>query len=142
MRRSRAAPGKKLPTPPTSAPVSESTRDWRQRDLGSRERILIADDNADEARTLAAVLMHEGLEVYLAFDGAEALEVGMPKLNGYQVARAIRERDWSREVYLIALTGWGQEQARRQSREAGFDRHLVKPADPDELLELIGRRAH
>jgi CheY-like chemotaxis protein len=91
-----------------------------------------------------------GNETYAAHDGIAALElaeqlrpeivlldIGMPKLNGYDVCRALRERDWGRQAAIVALTGWGQEDDRRKSREAGFDRHLTKPADLSVLMQLL-----
>jgi CheY-like chemotaxis protein len=67
------------------------------------------------------------------------LDIGMPRLNGYDLARRLRGQAWGRGMVLIALTGWGQEDDRRRTREAGFDRHLVKPVDPDALQELLAR---
>jgi CheY-like chemotaxis protein len=90
--------------------------------------------------------------VFTAADGAEALElasscrpdvmlldIGMPKLDGYEVARRVREQPWGNGTVLIALTGWGQEEDRRRSREVGFDSHLVKPLDLDALSALLAR---
>jgi CheY-like chemotaxis protein len=115
-----------------------------------RARILVADDNRDAADTLSMILELDGHEVRTAYDGIEALEmaeqfapqmalldIGMPGLNGYQTARRIREQSWGSSVLLVALTGWGQEQDRRQATEAGFDCHLVKPADPQKIGALI-----
>jgi CheY-like chemotaxis protein len=67
------------------------------------------------------------------------LDIGMPKLDGYEVARRIRAQPWGRSMTLVALTGWGQESDRRRSGEAGFDSHMVKPLDLDKLMELLGR---
>jgi CheY-like chemotaxis protein len=115
-----------------------------------RRRILVADDNRDSARTLAMMLKFMGNEVRAAHDGQEAvdlaasyqpdvvlLDIGMPKLNGYDAARHIREQPWSRDVVLIALTGWGQEEDKRRSQEAGFDHHLVKPIEPVVLEKVL-----
>jgi len=117
---------------------------------GVGARILVADDNRDAADTLALILELDGHEVQKAYDGLEALQlaekfrpqialldIGMPHLNGYQTARHIRDRPWGHSVLLVALTGWGQEQDRRQAREAGFDRHLVKPVDPQAIVSLV-----
>src|SRR6202043_2230868 len=117
-----------------------------------RRRILVADDNADALETLATVLELGGHEVFSAANGALALEsaernlpevalldIGMPKLDGYEVARRIRAQPWGRRITLVALTGWGQDSDRRRSGEAGFDSHLVKPLDLDKLTELLGR---
>lgn len=106
----------------------------------SERRILVVDDNKDAAGTLAMLLRLKGNVVKIAHDGLEALEVaeelhpelilldiGLPKLNGYDVARRIRQRPWGRDVILVAVTGWGQEEDRRRTTEAGFDFHIVKP---------------
>ena len=65
------------------------------------------------------------------------IDLGMPKLNGYEVCRRIRETDWGKRMVLIAQTGWGQEEDKRRAREAGFDEHLVKPTDPVTVMKLI-----
>jgi len=115
-----------------------------------RRNILIADDNQDALESLALMLRMEGHEVHCASDGEEALQlagqrrpeivvldVGMPKLDGCEVARRIRAESWGRDAVLVALTGWGQEVDRRRSREAGFDMHLVKPVDPATLCDML-----
>jgi len=115
-----------------------------------RRNILIADDNQDALESLALMLRMEGHEVYCASDGEEALalaglrkpeivvlDVGMPKLDGCEVARRIRAQSWGRGAVLVALTGWGQDVDRRRSRDAGFDMHLVKPVDPATLCEML-----
>jgi signal transduction histidine kinase len=115
-------------------------------------RILLADDNQDALESLAALLQCDGHEVHTAGDGAEALElaaqcrpnvvlldIGMPKLDGYEVARRIRAEPWGKSTILIALTGWGQDEDRRRSREVGFDSHLVKPLDPEALSTMLSR---
>jgi signal transduction histidine kinase len=115
-----------------------------------RRNILIADDNQDALESLALMLRLEGHEVYCASDGEEALalaglrrpeivvlDVGMPKLDGCEVARRIRAESWGRGAVLVALTGWGQDVDRRRSREAGFDLHLVKPVDPATICEML-----
>ncbi len=117
-----------------------------------RRRILVADDNLDALESLATLLELGGHEVYSAANGALALEsaerhrpevalldIGMPKLDGYEVARRIRAQPWGHLITLVALTGWGQESDRRRSGEAGFDSHLVKPLDLDKLTELLNR---
>jgi signal transduction histidine kinase len=118
--------------------------------LPVRRNILIADDNQDALESLALMLRMEGHEVHCASDGEEALsiavqrrpeilvlDVGMPKLDGCEVARRIRAESWGRDAVLVALTGWGQEIDRRRSREAGFDMHLVKPVDPATLCDML-----
>ncbi len=117
-----------------------------------QRRILVADDNADARESLATLLALSGHEVYKAEDGSDAVEtaercrpdvalldIGMPRANGYEVARHIREQPWGRRMVLVALTGWGQESDRRRSHEAGFDSHLTKPVDPHVLDELLAK---
>jgi DNA-binding response OmpR family regulator len=108
------------------------------------------DDNLDAAKCLAWVLEDEGYEVRVAGDAAEALretsefrpdtvilDIGLPEISGYEVARKIRREPWGAAIRLVALTGWGQEEDRRRSREAGFDEHVIKPVDPAALLSLL-----
>jgi CheY-like chemotaxis protein len=115
-----------------------------------RHRILIADDNRDAADSLAVVLSVGGHEVRTAYDGQQALEVaesfqpelalldiGMPRMNGYDAARAIRARPFGDDIVLVALTGWGQPEDKQRSKLAGFDHHLVKPVDPSVLDRLL-----
>ncbi|WP_411879352.1 PAS domain-containing protein [Polaromonas sp. YR568] len=115
-----------------------------------KTRVLVVDDNADAGDTLAVILDMLGAEVRVARDGAEALEtfaayqpsvvlldIGMPGMNGYEVARAIRSRFPGHPTVLVALTGWGQEDDRRRASEAGFDHHLLKPAEIDALQKLL-----
>lgn len=128
-------------------PVAEAT-DTSQ--ANTRNRILIVDDNRDSAQSLAEVLALTGNEIFLAHDGeaavatAEAqrpdailLDIGLPKLNGFNACRRIRENPWAENTLIIALTGWGQEDDRRKSAEAGFDNHLVKPVNLTELMNLL-----
>jgi two-component system, chemotaxis family, CheB/CheR fusion protein len=113
-------------------------------------RVLIADDNRDGAETLGMYLGLSGHDVMLAHTGAEALEmasrcrpdvavldIGMPVLNGYEVARSIRREGWGSNLTLIAVTGWGQESDKRSAHAAGFDHHLTKPVDPEQLERLL-----
>jgi PAS domain S-box-containing protein len=113
-------------------------------------RILVVEDNEDSAESLALLLRLAGHTTHNAYDGLEAMEaaatfrpdvilldIGLPKLNGYEVARKIREQPWGQAVVLVALTGWGQEEDRRRSREAGFNHHLTKPVDPLALTRLL-----
>jgi len=108
------------------------------------------DDNIDAGDSLGEILSMLGADVRVARGGREALEIfatflprvvlldiGMPDMNGYEVARAIRSRFPDRPSTLVALTGWGQEDDRRRAREAGFNHHLVKPADIDKLEALL-----
>ncbi|MES2785117.1 MAG: response regulator [Pseudomonadota bacterium] len=113
-------------------------------------RILIADDNVDAASTLSMLMEMMGNEVKQVNDGAAAvdavasfrpqvalLDIGMPKLNGYQACEKIRQLDGGQDIVIIAVTGWGQPDDRRKSAEAGFNHHLVKPVDPSELAQLL-----
>jgi two-component system CheB/CheR fusion protein len=116
----------------------------------SSVRVLIVDDNRDGAQSLALMLDLEGHEVRTAADGFEALEIGeefqpnvvlldigMPGIDGYETARRLRTRPWAQSALLCAQTGWGQEDDKRRARSAGFDRHLVKPVDPEELNRIL-----
>ena len=109
-------------------------------------RVLVADDNIDAAESMKLMLELSGHEVSVVHDGRQALaeaerfrphlallDIGMPHLNGHEVARAIRAADWGRDMILVALTGWGQAEDKRRSQQAGFDRHFTKPVDPQEL---------
>lgn len=113
-------------------------------------KVLIADDNHDAAVTLSLLLQAMGHDTRIARDGLEAVEVaerfhphvvlldlGMPKLNGYEAVRQMASQPWARSSLLVAVTGWGQEADRQRTRAAGFHRHLVKPVDPDVLGALI-----
>ena len=117
-------------------------------------RILVADDNRDNVETLAMMLELQGHEVATAHDGVEALaaaermrpevaflDIGMPAMDGYEVCRALRALPFGAGVCVVALTGWGQEDDRRRTREAGFDRHLVKPVDFAEIDHLLAEAA-
>jgi CheY-like chemotaxis protein len=132
-----------------SASPSGATDADAARPVPSR-RILVVDDNVDSASTLGTLLKFLGADVHVAHDGLTALstlerirpdvvllDIGMPGMDGFEVARRIRERDEFNPVILIALTGWGQEGDRRRTQEAGFDHHLVKPADIVALQALL-----
>ena len=119
------------------------------------QRVLVVDDNVDAAESLAMLLQMDGHETALAHDGQRALElaqsfapqvilldIGLPLLNGYEVAKRVREQPWGRGIKLIAVTGWGQEQDRKQAVVAGFDHHLTKPLDPARLATLLGELPH
>jgi CheY-like chemotaxis protein len=118
--------------------------------VSGRRRVLVVDDNRDAATSLAIMLRLMGNESKTAHDGLEALEmaaafrpdlilldIGMPKLNGYDTARQIRQQPWGKHVALVALTGWGLEEDRRKSRDAGFDSHMVKPIQLQDLEKLL-----
>jgi CheY-like chemotaxis protein len=119
-------------------------------------RILIVDDNTDAAEAMCMLLTSVGQgEVKTAFSGEQALQLGahlcpdvvlldlgMPGMDGYEVARRIRQEPWGRDLLLVALTGWGQDQHRHRTKEAGFDRHLTKPAELDALLSVLNGSVH
>lgn len=115
-------------------------------------RLLVVDDNADTAESLALLLRFDGHEVVTAHSGDGALEavevfsphialldIGMPGMSGYEVAERIRARSAGNRIVLVALTGWGQESDKRRALAAGFDRHLTKPLDLERLRELIAQ---
>ncbi len=115
-----------------------------------KPRLLIADDLVDSADSLALLMRHAGHEVEIAYDGEEALrmaesqrpdaallDIEMPKLSGFDVCRRIRQQPWGRQMVLIAVTGWGEEEVRAQVTEAGFNHQLVKPIDPQKLARLL-----
>ena len=114
-------------------------------------RVLVVDDNHDAADLLALSLSRSGHEVRVAYDGEQALEtaeafrpdlvlldIGMPRLDGIEVCRRIRARDWGAKTCVVALSGWGQEKDRRETRAAGFDEHLIKPVDAPALRSVLG----
>jgi PAS domain S-box-containing protein len=137
--------------PPVPVPAQPSEDDEQP---VTKCRILIVDDNQDSADSLAMLLEIFGNEVGTAYDGEEAVEaagalrpevvlldIGMPKLNGYDACRRIRQQPWGQEMFLIALTGWGQDEDRRRTEEAGFNFHIVKPVDPAALMKLLASRS-
>lgn len=116
-------------------------------------RVLICDDNLDSANTWAALLSAEGHEVRVSPDGRRCLDdardwraeaalvdIGLPSLDGYAVARALRAQSSGDSLLLIAVTGYGAPEHRRRAREAGFDLHFVKPAGIDEVLQALKAR--
>ena len=118
-------------------------------------RVLIADDNRDAAESLAALLRMDGHDVTVVHNGQEALaafsavqpevallDIGMPELNGYEVARRVRQGSLGRAVTLIAVTGWGQDRDKARSLAAGFNHHLTKPVETDRLLEMLRSEDH
>jgi len=128
-----------------TAPVRDSASE-----SAIERRVLIVDDNRDSAESLAMLLEITGNKTFQAHDGVEALDaiekhrpevvlldIGLPKLDGHEVCRRVREQPWGRDIIIIALTGWGQDDDRRKSEEAGFNGHLVKPVDYDNLLSLL-----
>jgi PAS domain S-box-containing protein len=125
--------------PVTGEPASTTAR-----------RVLIVDDNRDSAESLAMLLRMSGHETHTAQDGLAAVEaaatlrpdvmlldIGLPKLNGYDACRRIREQPWGKDIMLVAVTGWGQDEDRQRSSDAGFDDHLVKPVDHATLAKIL-----
>ena len=138
---------------PTPAPEPEATP-MPEPDPSSApapaRRVLVADDNRDGAEIMSLLLQQYGYEVDVVHSGTEALtvaaqstpdiailDIGMPGMTGYEVARHIRAEAWGQRMMLIALTGWGQEEDKKKAFEAGFDHHLIKPIDPDALEALM-----
>jgi PAS domain S-box-containing protein len=134
----------------TAAPLAPVRSESEPHYAGPLRRILVVDDNRDSANSMAMMLKLMGNEVRTAHDGIEAIEtaqefrpkailmdLGMPRLNGYEATRRIREQPWGRGMLIIALTGWGQEADRSQSQEAGCDGHLVKPVNLSDLESLL-----
>jgi PAS domain S-box-containing protein len=133
-----AAPPERKPSPPS--PTSRH----------SSRRVLVVDDNVDVAQSLALLLDLEGHKTKIAHDGPTALkialaeppeiaflDIGMPGMDGYELARKFREEEALRDVFLVALTGWGQAEDRRRTAEAGFDAHEVKPIEPEALAKVF-----
>jgi PAS domain S-box-containing protein len=115
-------------------------------------RILIVDDNVDAAFMLSLLLKNKGHDVHATYGAAEALDlartfrpevifldIGMPNLDGYEACRRLRQMDAVKHAYIVALTGWGQDENRRMAREAGFDAHLVKPASAERIDEMLAQ---
>jgi CheY-like chemotaxis protein len=135
----------------SSAPASQAG-DESAAD-GSPCRVLVVDDNQDSADTLALLLELMGHEVRTANDGPTALEVaegfgpeavlldiGLPRMDGYEVCRRMRQREWGRQCLVVALTGWSSPEDQQRARDAGFDRHLVKPVEEPLLRQVIAQR--
>ena len=133
----------------TSLPQASAVEDEPAASTSSL-RILIVDDNGDGADSLGMMLRVVGYDTRTAYDGQEGvdvagefrpdvvlLDIGLPKLNGYEACRRIRDEPWGKDVVLIALTGWGQDEDRRRSHDAGFDHHLVKPVEPQALMKML-----
>jgi PAS domain S-box-containing protein len=140
----------RLPVLAEGPEAAEAPAEEGRRAAGPRRRILVVDDGKDAAVSMALMLRLLNNEVRTANDGLEAvavaeafrpevilMDVGMPRLNGYEATRRIRERPWGRSMIIIALTGWGQEGDRVRSQEAGCNGHLVKPVDLAELEKLL-----
>lgn len=142
-----AAAREAAPAPATAHPAGPAT---------TPRRILVVDDNRDAAESLTVLLEIAGHDVQYALDGESAvavagqfrpdvmiLDLGMPKVSGYEVARRVRELPWGKQTFMVALSGWGQADERLRTQEAGFDAHFVKPVAPEvlnRLLETMGAR--
>jgi len=137
--------GSGRPSVPEAVPVA----------AGQRCRIVVADDNRDAADSLQVLLELAGHDVFVAYNGQEALDlgvrerpsvfvldVGMPDMTGYEVARRIRQQAWGRSVLLLAVTGWGQDDDKERAKAAGFDYHFTKPVNPDEVEERVAAFLH
>jgi CheY-like chemotaxis protein len=137
---------------PTGMPAADSTpvATAEGNVLRGARRVLVVDDNDAAADMLAMMVEMLGHDVRTANDGQQALQVGeefrpevvlmdlgMPRMNGYEAATRMRATSWGKHAALIALTGWGQEEAKQRTEEAGFDHHLVKPANPDALQAIL-----
>lgn len=119
-------------------------------------RVLVVDDNVDTARLLAMLLCHEGHDAIVAADGLSAidavrartpdvvlLDIGLPGMDGFEVCRCLRQKPGLEQALIVALTGYGQEEDRRRSQEAGFDAHLIKPIGMDQLHQIFSQhRSH
>ena len=135
------APPETQPSPPPAK---------RAKPTGPSLRVLVVDDNVDTVTTLAMLVKESGHEVRMAFDGSAVLEaaldfrpnvvlldIGLPGLNGFEVAKQLRQQPALKNTVLVALTGYGQTKDRQHSQEAGFDHHLVKPGDFEKVLQIL-----
>ena len=136
---------------PVAQGGAETNAPSRKEDAGSAPmRVVVVDDNRDGAASMAMMLSLAGHQTRTAHDGLEAIElaeafrpevllldIGLPKLNGYDTCRRIREQPWGKEMFIVAVTGWGQDEDRRRSEESGFDRHVVKPISFEALQEIL-----
>jgi len=135
---------------PARQNVSLATHEPSPASRANGKRILIADDNVDFAASLEAILVPLGHDVRVVHDGDAAqqlaarfepqiafLDIGLPGRDGYDVARSLRAASATAQCRLVAITGWGQDDDRRRSRDAGFDMHLVKPVDPSQLVDIV-----
>ena len=141
---------KTLPSHLSMAPISERAREEYGRSRQRAPKILVVDDKVDTLLLLRELLSSRGYDIITATEAEEAkhmvnterpelilLDVGMPRLNGLDATRRIREQPWGRGLAIVALTGWGQENDRERSREAGCDGHLVKPVGLAELQRMV-----
>jgi signal transduction histidine kinase/CheY-like chemotaxis protein len=146
----------RLPALPESVTLDVAPGPAREATSEARvpRRVLVVDDNTDNAELLKIILEGEGHETFTAHDGVEGLaaaerlrpdvvlmDLGLPRIDGFEVCRRIREQPWGKQMLIIAITGWGQDVDRRRSREAGFDHHLVKPVDARVISALMSGSA-
>jgi PAS domain S-box-containing protein len=141
----------RLPRLPDEAALdTRAAREASRSKEATVRKVLVADDNKDGAQSLAELIRFLGHDVHIAYDGEQAvaaaealrpqvmlLDIGMPDIDGYEACRRVRAQPWGREVFLVAITGWGQPADKLQSAEAGFDRHLVKPVTFASLRSLL-----
>jgi CheY-like chemotaxis protein len=131
-------------------PMADASKSPVTHSATRRFKILVVDDNHDSALSLAMMLSIMGHDTRTAHDGESAvataetflpdvvlLDIGLPKLNGYEVAQRIRKTSWGATMYLIAVTGWGQDEDRQRSSEVGLNLHMVKPVEPSALEKLL-----
>jgi CheY-like chemotaxis protein len=143
-----------LPVAAPEAANREATAIRDARPRLPRHRVLVVDDNVDAADTTALLLGDLGCDVRTCYDGAEALreaerftpdiallDLGMRGMDGYDLCRLMRSRPWGTRMVIIAISGWGQDEDRQRTSAAGFDRHLVKPVDPEMLIQVIRESA-
>jgi PAS domain S-box-containing protein len=140
-----------LPSPQAHLFGAERVQDAPAReDIDVKHRVLVVDDRVEVADSLARLLRAMGHEVYVAYDGASAidagltfrpevilLDIGLPELDGYDVCRQIRQQSWGKDILIAAVTGWARESDIQHATEAGFDRHLAKPVDRSSLVKLL-----
>ena len=139
-----------LPVVNVVVPLQAAGRDGDARDARASRRVMVVDDNIDSAESMAMLLRVNGHRVEVAHDGEAALEIaarflpdamlldiGMPKLNGFEVCKRVRGYPWGASVLLVAQTGWGQADDRARTLEAGFDAHLTKPIDPAAVQQML-----
>ena len=140
----------RLPVLADVEPDALSVRDTPAHVAAAARRVLVVDDNEDAADSLVMHIRLSGHDARVVYDGLEALDaaeafrpelmlldIGLPRMNGFDVARRIRQSTWGKRILLVALSGWGQPEDRRKSEEAGFDTHLVKPIDHEMLSQLL-----
>ncbi len=142
-----------LPVVTLDRPIAQPNTELTMGSSDQRPKVLVVDDNRDAADSLQALFEMENCKVATAYDGIEAvqavdetmpdmiiMDLGMPSMDGYEAARRIRRKPGSQDVLMIALTGWGQSDARQRTIEAGFDHHMIKPVNFEEIKRLVNGR--